>query len=82
MKAFMKKHHWIAFGLLMLAMTLGGCQTDGTTQSIIRDVCPALTGPIHYSTNQKSAIYAAIKLRPQLARQNGVGLNLHCPNYR
>ena len=72
-----------AIVIILLALAVAGCQTDGTTRSVIRDVCPALTHPIKYtSKNRKSDYYAARKLAPQLAEKNAVGVNLRCPNYR
>lgn len=66
--------------LILLALALGGCATDGSTQSLA-PVCEALGPVIKYNPRNKDSDYhAGPKLAPQIAYQNRVRVNLSCPS--
>jgi len=68
--------------VILLALFLAGCVTDGSTQSL-QPVCDALGKPIVYNSRNKASDYhAGKKLAPRLAQQNRVGVNLRCPAYK
>ena len=70
------------YAAILIALALGGCATQGATESLT-PVCAALGKPIVSNPNNpKSHYYAADLLEKQIAVKNRVGINLNCPSYR
>ena len=64
-----------------LALTLGGCVTTGSTQSLA-PVCEALGSPHRYNSKKlASKLHAGPDLVKRLIRDNRVGLGLACKGY-
>ena len=68
--------------IILAAIALSGCVTDGLSPTQLRPICAALVGPIKYNTfNKASRRYAADLLAMDIHQRNDIGRQLGCPQY-